>query len=43
MSKHLKLIGVEENIKKELDAKKEHKRETYNDVIKRLLEICNKK
>jgi hypothetical protein len=34
----LKLIGVEEKTKKELDKLKEHPRETYDDVIKKIME-----
>ena len=33
----LKLIGVEEETKKELDDLKEYPRESYDDTIKRLL------
>ena len=33
----LKLIGIEKNVKKELDGLKIYPRETYNDIVKRIL------
>ena len=33
-----KLIKIDKNVKKELDRLKQHPRETYNDVLKRILE-----
>ena len=33
----LKLIGISEEIKKDLDNLKDHPRETYNDILVRLL------
>lgn len=39
----LELIGVEAKTKKHLDAQKQHKRETYDDVICRLLDLRRQK
>ena len=40
--KPLKLIGIEEKTKAQLDKLKEYPRETYDDIIKRLI-IKNEK
>ena len=37
MKENLKLIGIERETKEELDKIKEHPRETYDDVVKRLV------
>ena len=39
MESKLKLIGVEETVKKELDRGKLVNSETYNSVVKRLLKL----
>lgn len=34
-----RLIKIDNYVKKELDRLKQHPRETYNDVLKRILEV----
>lgn len=36
------LIVVDEEVKKELDNKKKYPRETYNDILRRLLKLNEK-
>ncbi len=42
MGKYQKTIGIQEDLKSELDKLKTHHRDTYGDVIKKLVDEHNK-